>query len=183
MKLQLPILLIVLLTGCESGRVNPPVSRSPEGKDASLGIEASDFAVPEIAFGDSAIEQLAGGIRFESDSFSKWLEKTGQFGELVALSDRRFYDLAEDAKSRRSVQSNQVKEFYEMDENDPNSIPENRVCDLAYQLIYKKYKVDPLGYRNNIHARDTTITALVEAIKRDRATDGAIKRDKVVQER
>ena len=158
--------MLLLFAGCESSRVNPVGSQhSTSSSDAIVGIDPSNFAVPEIAFEDFAINQFAGGIRFESESFSRWLEQTGQFGELVALSDRRIFALAIDAKSRRPNQQNQVQELQEFNEGDPDSTPENRVCDLAYQLIYEKYKVDPLGYRNNLDARDAVITVLIKTIR------------------
>ena len=118
----------------------------------------SDFAVPRAAFSQFSLTQFAGGIRFQSRSFSSWLERTGKFGELVSLGDTRNFESQAESKGEYVLEGG--------GEGDgKSSIPKNRICDIAYLLLRVKYDAEPLSYRDKLEKRDKLISALVLKIK------------------
>ena len=123
-----------------------------------------DFAVPDAAFRDFSADHFGGASIVKSRSFTAWLGRTGDFGILVALHDKRDFNNASDPKSTLNVGGKQ--------EEDPNGnakevfpIPDDRVCDIAYQLIRKKYDSEPLSYRYDLKKREKLISRLIERVQ------------------
>ena len=163
------VLVLLVLSSCDASQEDIAVSPANQGsasKSTVCNLDPGDFAVPADAFQQFGIDQFAGAIRFKSDTFSKWLDKTGHFGELVALSDKRIFELAVEATIQRSKVEG-AKESQQLDDpDDPQTIPENRVCDMAYQLIAEKYDGDALGCRMSYEQRDKLIEVVKAKIKK-----------------
>lgn len=168
-ELRFFIVVLLVLSGCDASQED--IAVSPANHDSAsesivYNLDPSDYAVPADAFQQFDIDQFAGAISFKSDTFSKWLDKTGHFGEFVALSDTRIFELAVEATIQRSNVEGATDNQQLGDPDDIHTIPENRVCDMAYQLIAEKYDGDNLGYRVSYEQRDKLIEAVRAKIKK-----------------
>ena len=134
---------------------SPLIAQNPDPRD---------FAIPEQAFQDFSICQFAGALVVKSKSFTAWQSKTGEFGELVALFDKRNFKHATDTASEEfDLLVDEADQ--EVDPRGLSSFPDNRVCDIAYQLICRKYDAKPISYRCNLKRRDELIAKLVVRIQ------------------
>ena len=120
----------------------------------------TDFLVSDEAFTTMSLV-AAGGIWFvESESFSNWLSRNGDFGLLVALNDKRpipseveEFPLDNDG-GRGEVETPELQ------------IEEMRVCDMAYQLSCSTYRLSRMSYRDNCEKRQILIAKLVAKLNR-----------------